>query len=115
MSERLASEATFVGDASVPGALYDTGRFPAYLPHSDPDARVYGELWALRQESADSLLSMLDQYEGFAPDARFGSLFLRVRVVVQFGDGSEREAWMYRYNHHTEPESRVLSGDWMRR
>lgn len=115
MAERLASEATYVGDASVPGALYDTGPFPAYLPHSDPAARVYGEVWALRPESSETLLAVLDQYEGFAPDARYGSLFLRERVTVAFDDGSHRETWMYRYNHRATPESRVLSGDWMRR
>lgn len=115
MAERLTSEATYVGDASVPGALYDTGRFPAYLPHSDPAARVHGEVWALRPSSAESLLATLDQYEGFVPDARFGSLFLRVRVAVEFDDQSHGTAWMYHYNHRAAPESRIASGDWMLR
>jgi gamma-glutamylcyclotransferase (GGCT)/AIG2-like uncharacterized protein YtfP len=113
MSERLASEATHVGDATVAGALYDTGTFPALRPDVDPTARVHGEVWALRPETTETLLAMLDQYEGYAPDARFGSLFRRVRVPVRFEDGSEREVWVYEYNHGTDQTSRVLSGDWL--
>jgi gamma-glutamylcyclotransferase (GGCT)/AIG2-like uncharacterized protein YtfP len=115
MAERLASEATHVGDATVAGALYDTGSFPAMRPCDDSSARVHGELWALHVDTAASLLAVLDQYEGYAPDARFGSLFVRVRAEVQFEDGSTREAWLYRYNHATDPASRIMSGDWQRR
>ncbi len=115
MGERLASEATHVGDASVAGVLYDTGPFPACVGTDDPSERVHGEVWAFRAESADTLLAILDQYEGFAPDARFGSLFLRDRVTVRFEDGSEQEAWMYRYNMPPESAVRVPGGDWLRR
>lgn len=115
MGERLASSATYVGDASVSGVLYDTGPFPACVPAEHDSDRVYGEVWALRMEDAEQTIAMLDQYEGFAPDARFGSLFLRVRVPIRFEDGSEQEAWMYRYNHPPASSMRVVSGDWMRR
>ncbi len=115
MGERLASSATYVGDASVSGVLYDTGPFPACVAAEHESERVYGEVWALRAEVAEQTLAMLDQYEGFAPDARFGSLFLRVRVPVRFEDGSEQEAWMYRYNQPPASSRRVESGDWMLR
>ncbi len=115
MGERLASSATYVGDASVSGVLYDTGQFAALLSADDESERVQGEVWALRADVAEQTLAMLDQYEGFAPDARFGSLFLRVRVPVRFEDGSEQEAWMYRYNQPAATGRRVPSGDWMQR
>lgn len=115
MSERLASQATYVGDASVAGTLYDTGPFPACLPPERPDDRVQGDLWAIPADQAEELLLMLDRYEGFAPDARYGSLFLRQRVPVRFGDGSEQEAWMYRYNQLPQTGQRVESGDWLNR
>ncbi len=115
MAERLASEATYVGDATVAGVLYDTGAFAACVASPDPADRVFGEVWALRASSADALLVLLDQYEGFAADERFGSLFLRMRVPVRFEDGSEGEAWIYQYNESLHSATPVPSGDWMQR
>lgn len=115
MAERLSSAGTPVGPASVAGALYHAGAFPAMLHSDNPDDRVIGELWALHPDSVDSLLLMLDQYEGFSSDARFSSLFVRERVMVQFGDGSEQEAWVYRYNSPLPADTRIESGDWLLR
>jgi gamma-glutamylcyclotransferase (GGCT)/AIG2-like uncharacterized protein YtfP len=113
MAERLASAATYVGDASVNGALYDTGTFPACLPPEGPADRVHGDVWALQPAAAAELLALLDRYEGYAPDDRYDSLFVRVRVQVEFGDGSVQEAWMYRYNEVAQALTRISSGDWL--
>ncbi len=115
MAERLASEATYVGDASVEGTLYDTGRFPACVAAETPADRVHGDVWAINADSANDVLAMLDQYEGYAPDARFGSLFVRVRMKIAFGDGSAEQAWMYRYEQPVQGGRRVASGDWLQR
>ena len=103
-----------MGCASVHGTLYDTGRFPACRDEGDEEARVHGEVWALRPEFVDSLMHTLDQYEGYAPDSRHDSLFLRVRDIVRYEDGSEQEAWVYRYNQPLDTSRRVASGDWLR-
>ncbi len=115
MAERLAGDATFVGDATIAGRLYSTGTFPAITAPSTPDDRVFGDVWAIPESSGESVLSMLDQYEGYAPDARFGSLFVRVRMPIQFGDGSEHEAWVYQYNQGVSESERIVSGDWLAR
>jgi gamma-glutamylcyclotransferase (GGCT)/AIG2-like uncharacterized protein YtfP len=115
MAERLSSGATPLGPASVPGALYHAGEFPAMLASDNPDDRVVGEVWALHPASAESLLQMLDQYEGFSPDERFSSLFVRERVIAQFDDGSEQESWMYRYGAPLPEDARIPSGDWLLR
>lgn len=115
MGERLASEATWVGDATVSGALYDMGPFPALVASDDAGERVHGEVWSMMPDRAEALIAMLDQYEGFAPDARFGSLFLRLRTVVRFDDGSEQQAWMYAYNMPPENAPRIPGGDWLKR
>lgn len=115
MAERLAGDATFVGEATIAGRLYETGTFPATTAPSTPDDRVVGDVWAIPPASADTVLSMLDQYEGYAPDARFGSLFVRVRMPIRFGDGSEQDAWVYRYNQEVSESERIVSGDWLMR
>jgi gamma-glutamylcyclotransferase (GGCT)/AIG2-like uncharacterized protein YtfP len=115
MSELLAGEATYVGDATVSGVLYDTGSFPACVPTSDPTQRVHGEVYALRDESAGTLLAQLDQYEGYSPDERYGSLFVREYARVRFDDGSEELAWIYRFNNSLDQARRIPSGDWHQR
>ncbi len=115
MAERLASDATFVGPATVSGVLYDTGRFPGCVPSTDPEQRVHGEVFALHGDTAGALLAQLDQYEGYAPDARYGSLFVRARIMVRFEDGSEQAAWIYHYNEPLGGAMPIASGDWMRR
>jgi len=115
MAEVLAGEATYVGEATVSGVLYDTGSFPACVPATDVSQRVHGDVYALRDESAETLLAQLDQYEGYSPDERFGSLFVREYARVRFDDGSEELAWIYRFNDSLEHARPIPSGDWKRR
>ena len=115
MAELLAGEATYVGEATVSGVLYDTGAFPACVPAGIPTQRVHGDVYALRDDSAATLLAQLDQYEGYSPDERFGSLFVREYARVRFDDGSEELAWIYRFNHSLEQARLIPSGDWHRR
>lgn len=115
MAELLAGEATYVGEATVSGILYDTGSFPACVPATDFTQRVHGDVYALRDESAGTLLAQLDQYEGYSPDERFGSLFVREYARVRFDDGSEELAWIYRFNDSLEHARLIPSGDWHQR
>lgn len=115
MAELLAGEATYVGEATVSGVLYDTGSFPACVPATDVTQRVHGDVYGLRDESAGTLLAQLDQYEGYSPDERFGSLFVREYARVRFDDGSEELAWIYRFNNSLEHARVIASGDWHQR
>lgn len=115
MAERLAGHATFVGEATVAGRLYDTGRYPACVPAEEPDERVQGEVFALHDDTARDLLAELDQYEGYAPDARYASLFVRERTVARFADGSEEVVWIYHYNDALGDATRIASGSWLAR
>lgn len=112
MAERLASGATFVGEGTVCGRLFDTGAYPACIPAADPTERVHGDVFALHAETRDELLAMLDQYEGYAADARYSSLFVRERTVVRFADGSKEVAWIYHYNERLDDATPIASGKW---
>jgi gamma-glutamylcyclotransferase (GGCT)/AIG2-like uncharacterized protein YtfP len=57
-------------------------------------------------------LPALDEAEGYRADDEPSSLFLRRRVAVLIGDGSNREAWVYVYNGPAGQGSRIDSGDW---
>ena len=113
MAERLAGQATFVGEGTVSGRLFDTGSYPACVPTTNPAERVYGEVFALRADTKDELLAVLDQYEGYAPDARYSSLFVREATIVRFVDGSEEVAWIYHYNEGLDDATPITTGDWL--
>jgi gamma-glutamylcyclotransferase (GGCT)/AIG2-like uncharacterized protein YtfP len=115
MAERLAGDATFVGEATVAGRLFDAGEYPACVPSTRPDERVHGEVFALHDDTRESLLAMLDQYEGFAADSRYSSLFVRERTIARFGDGSEQIAWIYHYNEGLDDATPIITGDWLAR
>jgi gamma-glutamylcyclotransferase (GGCT)/AIG2-like uncharacterized protein YtfP len=83
-ARRLWSAAAFLGEAVLPGRLYDLGAFPALVEITGEGALVHGELAAL---AGPELLSDLDAYEG--------TQYERVLRRVRLEDGTEREAWVY--------------------
>jgi gamma-glutamylcyclotransferase (GGCT)/AIG2-like uncharacterized protein YtfP len=115
MAERLAASATYVGDATVAGTLYDTGNYPACVPSLRADDRVHGEVFALHPGTATALLAELDQYEGFASDSRYASLFVREVTKARFADGSEQAVWIYHYNEGLDDATPITTGDWLAR
>ena len=48
MAEFLARQARFVGDAKMPGRLYDLGPYPGMREPENVDDWVHGELYELR-------------------------------------------------------------------
>jgi gamma-glutamylcyclotransferase (GGCT)/AIG2-like uncharacterized protein YtfP len=89
----LRAQAELVGPASVRGAIYRVGHYPAWKPA--PAGEVWGELYLLREP--ERTLQELDAYEG--------SEFERVLV------NCPEPAWIYRYNLPTLESSRIQSGD----
>lgn len=100
----IEEELSYVGDARWGGRLYDLGRFPGAVPG---DGEVHGELVRL---SSPSVWAVLDDYEGYDPDAPAASLFVRRRV--QLRRPGDREAWVYWFNDDPTGAPRVRSGDW---
>lgn len=113
MHRLLARGARRIGAATVPGALYDVGPYPAAVPPTAAGARIRGELLALIPP-AGPLLAALDAYEGVAPGDPAASLYIREAVTVQV-DGGEVESWIYWYNGRVDGLRRIASGDWMDR
>lgn len=109
-----------VGEAAAPGLLFAVGSsFPALLPgredgpwHERPGV-VTGQLW----ESDDPLvvdeaLRTFDRIEGFRPDDRANSMYVRERITLLEPAGVE--AFTYYWNGQRSYLSRIWSGDWRR-
>jgi gamma-glutamylcyclotransferase (GGCT)/AIG2-like uncharacterized protein YtfP len=108
--QRITPKLTYVGRGAIRAALFDLGIYPAAIP-ADDDSTVRGEVY----ETFDtpSVLSVLDEIEGFRPNEPDRSLYTRVLTDVVLEDGSARKAWAYFYNAPLGRAQRIESGDYL--
>src|SRR5262245_35600262 len=83
-----------LGRASIRAALFDLGIYPAAIPASD--TLVWGEVHQMLD--ADSVLTTLDDIEGYSAAEPDASLYTRSETPVTFDDGNTANAWVYFYN-----------------
>jgi gamma-glutamylcyclotransferase (GGCT)/AIG2-like uncharacterized protein YtfP len=105
----IDSRMTFEGRGWIVAALFDLGLFPAAIPA--PDGRVWGELYAV--EDDPSVLSKLDEIEGFRSSEPDTSLYTRTQVPVTLENGAVDTAWVYFYNAPLGRGERISSGDYL--
>ena len=97
------------GSGTIAAALFDLGFYPAAIPsHS---GHVRGEIY--RMTDAPPVLEVLDEIEGYRPDAPDSSLYTRIVTEVTVDDGSVVEAWVYFYNAPLGRAPRIDSGDYL--
>jgi gamma-glutamylcyclotransferase (GGCT)/AIG2-like uncharacterized protein YtfP len=106
---RLDRVLTPVGRGWINAALFDLGIYPAAIPASD--TRVWGEIH--RMLDIDSVLSTLDEIEGFSIAEPDKSLYIREAIPVTFEDGQVKSAWVYFYNAPLGRAERIQSGDYL--
>ena len=106
---RLDRVLTPVGRGWINAALFDLGIYPAAIPASD--TRVWGEIH--RMLDVESVLSTLDEIEGFSIAEPDKSLYIREAIPVTFEDGQIRSAWVYFYNAPLGRAERIQSGDYL--
>jgi gamma-glutamylcyclotransferase (GGCT)/AIG2-like uncharacterized protein YtfP len=108
MARFLAERARFVGEARVPGRLYDLGRYPGMTPPRHDGEWVLGDLYDLGED--EHTLGELDGYENAeSPQPEF---FDRQRADVTLGDGTTVSAWVYWWRGNVEETRRIVSGTW---
>ena len=112
MSHLLARQARRDGLARALGQLFDLGRYPGFVPSSQPDAWVHGELFTLDDPS--KILPVLDAYEGCSPDDPHPHEFERVQLQVITETGERQLAWTYAYKGPTANKPVIASGDFAR-
>src|SRR5881394_1822465 len=71
------------GRGWISASLFDLGIYPAAIPALD--TRVWGEVHQMLDP--ESVLSALDEIEGFTADEPDSSLYNRVQTPVTFEDG----------------------------
>jgi gamma-glutamylcyclotransferase (GGCT)/AIG2-like uncharacterized protein YtfP len=106
---RLDEALTPVGRGSIPAALFDLGIYPAAIPAND--TRVWGEVH--RMLDSDSVLTTLDEIEGYSVAEPDTSLYMRSEIPVTLADGHVASAWVYFYNAPLGRAQRIASGDYL--
>jgi gamma-glutamylcyclotransferase (GGCT)/AIG2-like uncharacterized protein YtfP len=108
--------ATCLGPASLQGALFDMGEYPALLmtgEKADPLGTVWGELY--RIEAAH--WQRLDQLEEVDPESIENSMYFRVTADVIWHATEKHQrlrAQVYVYNWSLEGRGRIEDGDFRR-
>ena len=97
------------GRGWISAALFDLGIYPAAIPALD--TRVWGEVHQMLDP--ESVLSALDEIEGFSAEEPDWSLYNRVETPVTFEDGHIANAWVYFYNAPLGQAQRIESGDYL--
>ena len=90
-------------------ALFDLGIYPAAVPATE--GLVWGEVYAM--DDAQTVLSALDDIEGYRSDDPDRSLYIRQHADVRLPDGQVAPAWVYFYNAPLGQAPRISSGDYL--
>jgi gamma-glutamylcyclotransferase (GGCT)/AIG2-like uncharacterized protein YtfP len=107
MARRLADRAGFLGEATMPGRLYDLGRYPGVLQVPGAADRVVGDLYDLG-ENAAATLAELDEYEQI--ESPLPAFFDRRLATATTADGTPVVAWVYWYRGEVDEARRITSG-----
>ncbi len=95
MRARLESSATWLGEATTAGRLFELGRYPALLASASADDIAHGEVYRLGDPAA--VFHWLDPYEGIPPGQLCGLEYERIAQPVRLACGEPQIAWIYRY------------------
>jgi gamma-glutamylcyclotransferase (GGCT)/AIG2-like uncharacterized protein YtfP len=109
MRARLQREAASLGEATMPGRLYDLGRYPGLVASPDAGDAVHGEVFRLSDPA--NAFTWLDAYENVRPNDP-ASEYERVVRTVRLATGDEIDAWVYVYRGDVARARHVTDGRW---
>lgn len=93
--------------ARVRGELYDLGEYPGLRRG---EGWVEGEVH--RFSRIGEILKLMDEMEGYHPQAPEKGLYVREMVKANFDSGEACRAWTYYYRGFTDGARRLPGGRW---
>ena len=107
----LNRHCSFYADGKFKGLLYDIGEYPGAILKADGNNFVFGSVF--KMNDSETVLKILDDYEGFGKDQPRPNEFIRELVAIKT-DEKEMDCWVYLYNLPVEGLQPITSGDYLR-
>lgn len=85
--KQIENKLEWIGVSEINGQMYDLGEYPAILHTNNPNQKVEGEVY--RVKDADRIFKMLDEYEG--------EEYKREKERIRLDSGETVRAWIYWY------------------
>jgi gamma-glutamylcyclotransferase (GGCT)/AIG2-like uncharacterized protein YtfP len=112
IKDRIVNDVQWIGEAEIRGRLYDIGNYPGAVPADNEDkAYVKGEI--LKLNNPETILKILDDYEGIDPDKPDDCEYRRGQYKICLPDGKEVNTWIYWYNLPVEGKVRIREQDYL--
>lgn len=108
MSALLWDRATYLGQALLPGRLYDLGSYPGLVADAAATTLVYGHLARLNEATAVDTWRTLDAYEGIELE---DPEYERVLFHPSVPPAGYVSIWIYHYRHPVTADTWISSGD----
>lgn len=108
----LAKTAHFLGEARVPGRLYDLGAYPG-MSLSNGGGFVKGEIYEVNPIRWVDVIQQLDEYEGCSNDDPEPHEYRRQIVEAKLSSGESMDAWAYVLNRSSHGLREIASGDYL--
>lgn len=106
-SNFLNAHAQLMGNAHINGDLYKIDFYPGVIPNSNPESKVYGELYF--SENMNEILEKLDEYEGCTTNDPLPHEFKRITIPVNINN-EVIDGWCYVYTFTAESLIKIESG-----
>lgn len=108
----LAKHVRYLGEATVPGRLFDLGGYPGMVW---PDERksVVGEVYEVDRKHWDRISTRLDEYEGCGPSDPLPREYRREIVNARLSNGAALRAWAYVLTRAPSKSREIRSGDYL--
>ncbi len=103
----VVNQLRVIGDATVPGNLYDLGDYPGCTIDENCNSLIHGKLLEIPDPAA---IKRLDDYECCVAHDTAGSLFLRKTCQAELPDGRSILAWVYVYNRDLASARLIQNG-----
>lgn len=108
----MIRHAKLIGEVRLPGFdMFKLGWFPGVVKNPQNKHGIVGELYEVPGHLAEDLVTHLDYYEGYFPENKGRSLFVREEVEVE-----GKPTIIYTYNGGPDKFGRLVekieTGDW---
>jgi gamma-glutamylcyclotransferase (GGCT)/AIG2-like uncharacterized protein YtfP len=104
----LHSNAEFYANGFFLGKLFDLGNYPGAVESNNPEDKVYGSVFQIR--NPEIVFQVLDDYEEVGDKFSTPNEYARKRIKVFTTNNETRNCHVYLYNHPVDSGNQIVSG-----